>query len=186
LAVVSLADDLALVVVAFDVIFFVVLADVLALVFRLEAAAFRVDLAVETERAEDFFAVEFLAAAVFVAPLLAALLACVLERAAEPLARAAAVEAVAVGFFSDFLLEGIRGLLLCCPAVETGRSLPLTNRTCRRQPSRDTAKAACGNLASAACPAAGPLGRALGKRGFRIRDGAAAPHRPSTRRAFSV
>ncbi|MGD9657623.1 MAG: hypothetical protein AB7U61_08290 [Methylocystis sp.] len=145
-----------------------VLADVLALVFGLEAAAARVDLAVETERAGDFFAVELFAAAVFVAPLVTARLACVLERAAEPLARAAAVEAVADDFFSAFLLEDIRGLLLCCPAVETGRSLPLTNHACRRQSSRDTAKAACGNLASAAYPAAGPLADSWGREAFEI------------------
>lgn len=46
----------------------------------------------------------------------------VLERVVEPLARAAAVEAEAFLFLSGFLLEGIRGLLLCCPAVETGLS----------------------------------------------------------------
>jgi hypothetical protein len=146
----SFVVDLAFVIVAFEVIFFGFLADVLALVFPRDAAAPRADfaakadfdadadldadaglpaeadLAAEEERPGDFFAVELLAAADFVTPLLTPDLACVLDRAAEPLARAAAVEAVADDFFSAFLLEGIRGLLLCCPAVETGRSLPLT------------------------------------------------------------
>jgi hypothetical protein len=103
------------VVVAFEVIFFKVLPDVLAFVFPLEAAA-RADFPAEAERPVDFFAVELLAAAVFVAPLLALLLAArlagALALAAEPLARAAAVEAVADDFLSAFLLEGIRGLLL--------------------------------------------------------------------------
>lgn len=45
-----------------------------------------------------------------------------LERLAGPLARAPAVEAEAFLSFPAFLLEGIRGLLLCCPAVETGLS----------------------------------------------------------------
>jgi hypothetical protein len=76
----------------------------------------------EAERLADFFDVELLAAADLVAPPLAARLASDLERPAEPFARAAAVEAVADDFFSAFLLEGIRGLLLCCPAVETGPS----------------------------------------------------------------
>jgi len=108
-------------------------AEVFALFFGLEAA--RAGFPAEAERLADFFDadVELFAAAVFVAPLLvapllAARLASVLERAAEPLARAAAVEAVAGDFFS-VLLEGIRGLLLCCPAVETGPSLPDESRT---------------------------------------------------------
>nr|WP_210330462.1 MULTISPECIES: hypothetical protein [unclassified Methylocystis] len=101
-------------------------AEVFALAFRLEAAAARAGFPAEAERLAGFFEVELFAAAVFVAPLLAARFASVLERAAEPLARAA-VEAVAGDFFS-VLLEGIRGLLLCCPAVETGPSLPDESR----------------------------------------------------------
>nr|WP_210267049.1 hypothetical protein [Methylocystis silviterrae] len=130
-----MAVDFDFVVVVFDVIVLAAFAEVFALVFRLEAAAARAGFPAEAERLADFFDadVELFAAAVFVAPLLvaallAARLASVLERAAEPLARAAAVEAVAGDFFS-VLLEGIRGLLLCCPAVETGPSLPDESRT---------------------------------------------------------
>lgn len=126
----SFAVDFAFVV-ALEVITLVVLT-VLALVFRFEATAARAGLRAEAVRLGDFFAVELRAEAVFVAPLLTARLASVLERAAEPLARAAAVEAVARVFFSAFLLGGIRGLLLCCPAVETGRSPPDESR-CRRR-----------------------------------------------------
>lgn len=109
-------------VVALEVIVPVILADVLTLVLRLDAAAARVRLAGEAEAAlADLFEVELLlAAAVFVAPPLAAGLATDFERASDPLARAAAVAAVAGCFFLDFLLEGIRELLLYRPAVETG------------------------------------------------------------------
>jgi hypothetical protein len=130
LAVLSFAVDFDFGVVVLAVIVLAGFAEVFALVFRLEAAAARAGFPAEAERLADFFDadVELFAAAVFVAPLLAARLASVLERAAEPLARAAAVEAVAGDFFS-VLLEGIRGLLLCCPAVETGPSLPDESRT---------------------------------------------------------
>ena len=135
LAVLSFAVDFDFGVVVLAVIVLAGFAEVFALVFRLEAAAARAGFPAEAERLADFFDadVELFAAAVFVAPLLvaallAARLASVLERAAEPLARAAAVEAVAGDFFS-VLLEGIRGLLLCCPAVETGPSLPDELRT---------------------------------------------------------
>ncbi|WP_347371851.1 hypothetical protein [Methylocystis sp. SB2] len=127
LAVLSFAVDFDFVVVVLAVIVLAAFAEVFALAFRLEAAAARAGFAAEAERLAGFFDVEFFAAAVFVAPLLAARLASVLERAAEPLPRAAAVEAVAGDFFS-VLLEGIRGLLLCCPAVETGPSLPDDSR----------------------------------------------------------
>ncbi|WP_041926764.1 hypothetical protein [Methylocystis sp. SC2] len=135
LAVLSFAVDFGFVVVVFDVIVLAAFAEVFALVLRFEAAAARADFPAAAERLAGFFDadVELFAAAVFVAPLLvapllAARLASVLERAAEPLARAAAVEAVAGDFFS-VLLEGIRGLLLCCPAVETGPSPPDESRT---------------------------------------------------------
>jgi hypothetical protein len=155
-AVLAFAVDLVLVV-ALEVIVLVVLADVFALVFRLEAAV-PAGLRAEAARLGDFFADELRAAALLVAPLLAARLASVLERVAEPLARAAAVEAVAGDFFSAFLLEGIRGLLLCCPAVETGPSPPPDeSRMPTAKKRRDTAKAASGNLASAAYPTVGPL-----------------------------
>lgn len=68
-----------------------------------------------------------------VAALLATDLATDLERLAEPLARAAAVEAGTLVFLSAFLLEGIRGLLLCCPAVETGLYPPPDESRRRRR-----------------------------------------------------
>ncbi|MGD9544732.1 MAG: hypothetical protein AB7F41_06845 [Methylocystis sp.] len=112
--------DFDFVVVGFEVIALVVFADVFVLVLRLEAAA-RAGLLAEAERLADFLDVEGRAAAlVLVAPLFAARLASDLDRADEPLPRAAAVEALAGDFFSAFLLEGIRGLLLFRPAVETG------------------------------------------------------------------
>ncbi|MGZ9115992.1 MAG: hypothetical protein ACXW3V_03495, partial [Methylocystis sp.] len=123
LAVLSFAADFDFVVVVLAVIVLAVFAEVFALAFRLEAAAARVGLHAEAARLAGFFEVELF----FVAPLLTARLAAVLEPAAEPLPRAAAVEAVAGDFFS-VLLEGIRGLLLCCPAVETGPSLPDDSR----------------------------------------------------------
>ncbi|HEY8126191.1 MAG TPA: hypothetical protein VIF88_12330 [Methylocystis sp.] len=185
LAVVSFAVDLDFVVAVLEVIVLAVFAEGFALVFRLEAAAARAGLPAEAERLAVFFEVEFFAAADFVAPLLAARLATVFERAPEPLARAAAVEAVAGDFFSA-LLEGIRGLLLCCPAVETGPSLPDESRLPPAKKSRGTAKAARGNLASAAYPTAG-AGPTLEierlSNSSRNGDGAGSP---STRRAFSV
>jgi hypothetical protein len=118
-------------VVAFEVIALVVLA-VLALVFRFEATAARAGLRAEAVRLGDFFAAELRAEAVFVAPLLTARLARVLERAAEPLARAAAVEAVARVFFSAFLLEGIRGYSYAAPLWRRSDHR-LTNHDCRRR-----------------------------------------------------
>jgi hypothetical protein len=131
----SFAVDFDFVVVVLAVIVLAVFAEVFALAFRLEAAAARAGFPAEAERLAGFFEVELFAAPVFVAPLLAARFASVLERAAEPLARAAAVEAVAGDFFS-VLLEGIRGLLLCCPAVETGPSLPDELRAVGEKPRR--------------------------------------------------
>lgn len=117
---VSFAGDLDFVV-ALEVIVPVILADVFALVLRLDAAAARARLAVGGEAAPaDRFAVELLAAAAFVARLLPAGLEDDFERASDPLARVSAAEAVAGAFFLGLFLEGIRELLLYCPAVETG------------------------------------------------------------------
>ncbi|MGJ0512253.1 hypothetical protein [Methylocystis sp.] len=161
LAVLSLAVDLDFVVVVFDVIVLAAFAEVFALVFRLEAAAARAGFPAAAVRLADFFDadVELFAAAVFVAPLLvapllAARLASVLERAGEPLARNAAVEAVAGDFFW-VLLEGIRGYSYAVPLWRRDHRC-LTNRARRRRKSRGrAAKAASGNLASAAYSIAG-------------------------------